>query len=217
MARYKNGINGPLSGSVGTVIAASWRGINYLKGKHDPSDKLPSAAQLRQRKVMALVSGFLRPLKLQIAVGYQDVTEGKTPMNEAISFVMREAVVSDGEDLRIDFTKLVFSRGALLISIVREMTLLAEAVLELKWEDVLPSAFCRVDDLATFIVYHPGREQFVAYEGIASRGDSAAYLAIPQSFAGGVVHVYMHYVNAKGDGVSTGQYLGACDLRCVSV
>ncbi|WP_316793026.1 DUF6266 family protein [Pedobacter frigoris] len=208
MARYNNGINGPVSGKVGSVIASSWRGINYLKSVQDGKKKQSSPAQIHQQRIFALVSGWLRPLKALIAIGYQVVKEKKTPMNAAISFVMKHAVSGSGDDMVIDFANVVFSRGELLISVIKEIVSLVDAVLYIKWEDVLGSAYCKDDDQANFVVYNPDKEKFVMFENVAVRSAKEVNLQLPANFLGDTLHCYMHYVNAQGNMLSTGQYLG---------
>ena len=213
MARYKNGINGPLSGKVGSVIAASWRGIDYFRSVGEPAGKPASPAQLAQRRILSIVSSWLKPLKALIWIGFQEAKEGRTPMNELVSFMMKEGLVGQGPEMRIDFTKAVFSKGELLVSFVRELIVLAGALLHIKWEDLSSSIFCREDDMATFIVYNPEKEKFVTFERIAARADQEAVLQLPTEFVRDNIHCYMQYVNAAGNRVSTSVYLAKLVLE----
>lgn len=208
MARYKNGINGPFSGKVGTVVGASWRGIDYVRSVQKAITKPASQAQINQRLVFALVTGWLKPLRDLIWIGFQIFKGTKTPMNGCVSFVMKEAVTGDGEQSNINFPKVVFSRGELFISLIREFTAIADALLHIKWENGSASAFNSADDKATFIVYNPVKEKFVSFEGVARRADLEKTLQLPANFKNDIVHCWMHYVNAAGDAVSTSFYLG---------
>jgi hypothetical protein len=208
MARYKKGINGPVSGKAGSVIGSSWRGIDYLKGKHRKPIKPATEGQLRQRKVLALVNNWLKPLKELIWIGFQVFKGVKTPMNGAVSLIMKEAVVMNGNEPAIDFSRVVLSRGELLISWILEVLALPDLILQVKWKDAAGSAFNRGEDRAVFIVYNPLKKEFVTFQDAAVRADKEAQLRLPVNFAGDEVHCYMFYVNEMGDGVSTSQYLG---------
>lgn len=208
MARYENGINGPVSGKVGSVIAASWRGIDYVKSKQKVSTKKPSEAQLSQRRVFAMVSSWLKPLRDLIWIGFQSFKSGRTPVNEAISFTLKEAIVADGSESRINFSKVVFSRGELFISWILDVLSLVDAVLYIRWDDAPASAFCRDSDQANFVVYNAAKEKFVTFEQDTLRSDKEVALQLPGDFSGDAVHCYMHYVSNTGVAVSTSQYLG---------
>jgi len=217
MARYKNGINGPVSGKIGNVIGSSTRGVNYLKSVSRVSKRKPTEAQLLQRDIFALVSGWLNRIREVISVGYRLFSGSVTPINAAIGIMMREAVrVADGRP-EIDFSKVVLSRGELLISWIMEVIILAEAALEvvgaaqlglrIKWDDAVASAFCRSDDRATFVFYSEAARDFMVFKDGVARSEREAVLALPAAFREGPVHCYMFYTNAAGDAVSTSQYL----------
>jgi hypothetical protein len=209
MARYKNGINGPVSGKVGTVVGASWRGIDYLRSRPGKKSKgKVTDAQRNQRLKFSLVSGWLQPLRDLIWIGYKFFTGSKTPMNGCVGYHLSNAVVGEGTDCKIDFPKVIFSRGELLISLVKEMVSLAGAILQIKWDNALSSVFSSDDDEATFIVYNPAKEKFATFKGAALRADLEVGLQLPADFAGDTVHCYMQYTGIAGDRVSTTVYAG---------
>jgi hypothetical protein len=170
MARYKKGINGPFSGKVGSVVGASWRGIDYMRSVQKAITKPASQAQTNQRLVFALVTGWLKPLRDLIWIGFQVFRGSKTPMNGCVSFVMKEAITGDAEQSNIDFPKVVFSRGELLVSLIREFTR-TDTALFIKWENGPACAFNNADDKATFILYNPAKEKFITFPGFAERSD----------------------------------------------
>ncbi|WP_285008606.1 DUF6266 family protein [Pedobacter faecalis] len=207
MARYKDGINGSFSGTVGKVVGASWRGIDYMRSKPAPFER--TDAQLIQQAKFTLVSGWLKPLRDLIWIGYKFITDAKTPMNGAMSYHLTEAVLGDAPDYyRIDFPKAIFSRGELIISLIREIHSLIKCLIEIMWDDIQESVFCSKDDKATIIVYNPAKGKFVTFENAADRAEGVARLTVPKNFSGDTVHGYLQYVSADGQRVSTTQYLG---------
>src|SRR5690349_16463419 len=121
MGRYKNGINGPISGKVGQVIGANWRGVEVLKGLSTPSSKPPSEKQLDQRFKFSMVNNWLKPLRDLIWIGFQVFTGTRTPMNGAVSLMLNEAITGNNrQNFAIDFAKVILSRGELLISLVKQ-------------------------------------------------------------------------------------------------
>lgn len=208
MARYKNGINGPVRGKVGNVVASNWRGVDYLKSLGGPAVKRRSEAQLLQQEIFALVTCWLRPVRELIWLGYQSFKANKTPMNAAISHVIKEAVlIVDGQP-KIDFSKVIISRGELLISWVVEVVALTDQIIDIKWENPAGSSLCKPGDKANFLLYSPDRSEFAVYQNQAQRSDQEVRLNLSPGFSGNVVHIYMFYVNEEGDAVGTSQYLG---------
>ena len=204
MAKYKNGIQGAASGKIGNVVASSYRGVDYLRSLPGPSSKQPSPAQVKQRSQFAMVSGWLKPIRDIINIGFQIKNDSRTPMNLAISHTLIEAL----DDGKIDFSKAVFSRGTLFISLVTEVTVLSEAALYIKWRDAAYSAYCKAEDKATFVIYNPVKELFVTFEDVAFREEKEVMLQLPTGFIDDNVFGWIHYVNTNESQVSTSVYIG---------
>lgn len=205
MARYKNGVTGTFSGKIGTVVGVTWRGIHYMRSLPEPSSKPPTAAQLKQREIFAMVNSWLKPLRNLIWIGYQLFADTKTPMNHAVSFVLKRALTENGE---IDYPKVVFSRGELFVSIVKKITCLQNELLYMEWENASASLFNNDDDAVTVIIYNPAKQKFVTFEKAAFRIDGQVTLRLPVNFKGDSLHVWMQYVNTMANQVSTSVYLG---------
>jgi hypothetical protein len=208
MGKYKNGIYGQFSGKVGNVVGVTRRGVDYLRSVPDIRVDNPSEKQILQRKIMAMISSWLKPLKSIIAIGFKVLTGSKTSLNEVFAFIFKEALVVNGKEISIDYKKVVLSKGELLASFVFDILTLIDCLLHIKWQNFNPSAYNKSDDKATFVLYNPTKEKFVSFVGIADRGAEMAELKLPTEFAGDTVHCWMQYVNVEGDKVSTSAYLG---------
>lgn len=207
MARYKNGINGPVQGKVGSVIAANWRGIDYLRSTWEVT-KPASPAQQDQRRRFAVAMGWVKPLMPLINIGFQSVITAKTPQNAAVSYHMKHALTGEAPDFQIDFPRAIFSVGGLQPAVIREISRQPEGLVYISWEDQLETVYCAGTDLATLILYSPDLKKFVTYKGVASRADGELLLELPASFAGNSLHVYLFFVRSTGEENSTTQYLG---------
>lgn len=208
MGKYKNGINGPFNGKIGHAVGASWLGIEYMRSLPRPSNKPPTEKQLMQRYILGMVSGWLRPLKDLITIGFQHFAIGQTAMNAAVSFLLSNSLIREFGQVSIDFSKAIFSRGDLLVSALTEMAILNGQVLYLRWSNAMSSALNNPEDLATFMIYNPAKLLFVTFKDAAERKDTEVMLQLPGNFAGDELHAYMHYVGQGGDRVSSTLYLG---------
>ncbi|MGY4385853.1 hypothetical protein ACVWYN_002901 [Pedobacter sp. UYP24] len=212
MARYKKGIMGPISGTCGTVVGASWRGIDYLRSLYTPSDKPRSAGQLDQQYKFTLANRWLHPLKKIINIGFQHIKERKTPINEAASILMKTAIAGSSPEFVIDFSKVIISNGFLCPSVVIAMDGLENNVLEIKWVNASYSSFNKSKDVATFVVFDPVECNFEWFERVANRDESEIQLQLPLYFTGKELHCWMFYENSELDMVSTSIYAGAALL-----
>ena len=209
MATYKNGVNGAFSGKIGSVVGASWRGIDYMRSLPALRAKDFSNKQKNQQFLLGMVSSWLKPLKSLIETGYQIFKMGKTPMNGCISYHMKHAVTGNAPlEYVIDFKRVIFSRGELLAPFIKEVTMLTDGVLYVNWENAGGSIFCNDDDRAVFVIYNPAKKAFVYVEEAAARIDKETMLQLPAEYNGDVIHCWQHFVNTAGDAVSTTVYLG---------
>lgn len=212
MAKFKNGIQGPFSGKIGNVVGASSRGVHYMRAVGKGNKKAPSAAQLQNRRIFAMVMNWLKPILEFINIGFQMEMDGKTPINRAVGLQLKEAVISDEQGLRINFAKVILSKGILLVSWIREILIFTDAILSIKWENPADSVYSNGDDQANFIIYNLEKEKFVVFEQVAKREDKKAELQLPVDFSGDAIHCWMGYVSADGKMVSTSVYLGEIDV-----
>lgn len=208
MARFKNGINGGFSGKIGSLVGIESNGKQYGRSLPTKSKKPATQAQELQRQKFRLIRAWLMPLLELINIGYRLVTGAKTPMNAAISYHLKEAVAEQKGGLVVDFSKVVLSRGELIVSWVLEVLCLADRLLHIKWTSGFENAFCKATDRASFVVYNPSKDQFATFEAAALRSDGEVSLQLPQGFENDMVHTWMHYVDEPGDRVSTSVYLG---------
>lgn len=70
MATYKQGILGPFSGKVGTVVGSSWRGIAYIRSLATKVANPRTAAQLEVRNKLSATSKRLRLFISSIRRGF---------------------------------------------------------------------------------------------------------------------------------------------------
>ena len=212
MAKYKNGPMGSFSGKIGNVVGSSWRSVDYMRSLPEQTSKV-SPAQLNQRLLMGMVSSWLKPLRDLIWIGYQSFNGTQTPMNGATSFILKEAITGTAPDYQINFERVIFSRGELLVSLIKEVSFLPNGLLQIKWENGPASMFCKDTDQATFIIYNVVKNKFVTYQQSATRAEKEVKLVLPESFANDTIHCWMQYVNTEGNAVSTSVYVGKILIR----
>ncbi|WP_256007204.1 DUF6266 family protein [Pedobacter deserti] len=207
MAKYKQGINGAFSGKVGTVVGASWLGIEYMRSLPRPSSKPPTPEQLNQRQKMTLFRKFLLGLDDFIALGFQNF-EQATPMNAAISYNMLHAVAGTYPEQRIDFPNLVFTKGDLQGAWSATATSETPNTVDFGWTNGSFSKLRAAGDKAQLVTYCPEKRLFVKLRDAAQREDGQARLIMPNGLSGLTVHCYLSFFSADGKLSSASEYLG---------
>lgn len=96
MAILKEGINGPFSGRVGNIVGYQLNGQNIIRSlPRVPKNRKPTEAALANRRKIAAVSKFLRPLIRVLRFGYRGVAPKGSrigPFQAAQSHTFRHAL-----------------------------------------------------------------------------------------------------------------------------
>jgi len=206
MAVLENGIHGIFRGKIGKIIGLKVNGKQYARSLPGPSKNLPTVGQLNQRLKFKLLMEWLRPLKAVIDVGYLRGSGHASPLNRAMSYHLKEAVIGVAPDYVIDFSKVILSRGRLLPSVAMEMSLVGNCLL-VTWADFHWSMYCDLYDRACFVVYNVDRKEVLMFPDVAERREGKVSLCLTEEVAVGRLHVWMQYVGREGL-VSTTVYLG---------
>ena len=112
MATYNQGILGSFSGTVGSVVGSSWRGIPVIKSRPVRKKTGLTDLQEQQRARFLLMTRFLRPLTDLFNQTFQKSAVGMTCFNKAFS-ENKAAITGDYPAIKVDYPKIVLSKGRL--------------------------------------------------------------------------------------------------------
>lgn len=216
MGKYLKGILGPFSGLVGTVVGASWNGVEVLRSRPKKSSKAPTTAQLKQRETFALVSDFLGELQDVINVGFQAYHKGQTPYNAAFKLNIEKAVTGVYPAIVIDYPEVELSKGNLLEVPFIAMATTEDAQLDLSWVNNADSANpddTNGSDKLTVVAYNPARKQLAKRKGVALRSAQLYDMPVPAMWSGDEVYVWAFFVKANGKQVSNSSYVGMAEVQ----
>lgn len=211
MGRIKKGILGGFSGKVGAVVGASWRGIDYMRSLPETSNKPATKAQLAQQNKMALFRGFLLGLDDIIERCFQNIKK-YTPMNDALSYNMLNAITGVYPEQSIAFDQLLFSKGELLGSWQPKAFSTISNAIDFTWENGNFTPMRLADDQVTVVVYDPIAKQFCKLENASLRSEKMARLILPDTFKGHAVHCYISFYSENRKIAATNEYLGIVEV-----
>lgn len=208
MGTYNKGILGAFSGKVGPVVGASWRGKEVMRSLPKKSNRVVTALQQQQRQKFAMVNDFLGGIQPVIKRYYGNDSGIKTRRNQAMSYLMREALVFNNPDFEWDYSKVLISRGD-LTSIENATLDVAAGAISVTWTDNSDQGEALANDQLVLVVYDPVSKAVVYSLAAGERADETAALAMPSNLDGAEVQVWATFVAADEKLFATSLYLGS--------
>ena len=212
MGILKSGILGPMQNKTGSAIGRMHRNINVITGPYRKTNKPATAAQLDVQAKLGMLSSFLNAIDDLIKPGFKQYAKGEDPVNVASSFNYQHAFIKDEAGLRLNYAKLVYSRGYILGPESSGLLALPNKI-EFNWLPQRQSKYCQYTDMATVMVYNPVKERFIKLKGVAERYAQGCLFDIPPHFAGDTVHCYISFASKDGKLQGNSTYLG--ELLCI--
>jgi hypothetical protein len=210
MARIKNGIFDQLSGTIGPVVGASWRGIPYIRTKPTTSNrkrkKKSSDAQAATRIRFGLAVKLLKYMREILELGFRDEAVEKTGMNAAISYTMKHAITGEFPDFKIAYDHVLISRGKLPNVEQATVTAHAPEAIRFNWTNNEGVGKASGEDKVLLVAYNEENEA-VVYKIGTSRLAGSDMLDMP-SFSGLTIHTWISFLSADNRDVANSVYTG---------
>lgn len=209
MAKFKQGILGPISGKIGPVIGASWKGISYLRlvpiKKSTP--RVPTAAQVAHHQKFSFLTKWLKPLHPYISVGFRSFAKHNTALNMAFSYNFKLVIKGDAPNYEIDHPAFCLSRGTLQGMDNISLQLLTPNTLQLNWINNYNDN-CMYSDQLMLVLYNDEIGFTDGFTGGAKRSAKTCTYTFEPQLVDQPFHVYAAMVSVNGNDVSCSQYLG---------
>jgi hypothetical protein len=200
MGKIKKGILGGFSGKVGTVVGANWKQISYIRSLPQKVRNPRTEAQLKQRSKIALVVSCLKPMLTFLRIGWKLYAHKQSAFNAATSHALANAVTGTFPDFKIDFKKVLISRGN-LPPVVNTNVNPGSNNIEFSWDDNSDVGNALATDKLQIVVLNPLKDSALILEG-DNRSKGEQTITIPASWTGDTTHVYLSFVSENGKEVS---------------
>ena len=209
MAILKESVIGVLSGKIGQVVGATWKGISVLKVLPGSIANPQTDAQLDQRQKFSVTMHFLQPLSEFLKTGFKSYAVKMTGINAAMSYNIRNAVSGAYPNYAIDYPNALVARGNLASALNQVATSTVAGTVKFDWQDNSGEIGASALDKTLLVVYNPTQNQAVTVSGLTTRADLTQTITVPSSFTGDLVECYMAYITADGQTVSNSAFAGA--------
>jgi hypothetical protein len=207
MATINQGILGPFSGKVGTVVGAIWKGIATIRG-YNPNVTNPSTpAQQEQRAKFSLMVQFLRPFLALLRVGFGMQAIKKTAFNAAMKYNMDNAITGVYPAISIDYTKVLLGEGNLPGALNPTAASVLANKIDFTWDDNSLESGAHPLDKIVLSVYDPLTKKAVSVIGAATRTTGTQTVTLPDTWGGQSVKTFIGFTTASEEEVSRIEYL----------
>jgi hypothetical protein len=210
MAIVKDGILGPFQNKVGTVIGRKFRGLDVMTGLYKKkTENPPSEAQLRQQARFGMLSTFLYDAADLVEPGFKKfVKAGQSPVNAAYKFNFPQAFIEDGDNIQINFPKIIFSRGPVETPNCPSVMLIGADKIKFSWLPQAENMNSRYGDKGSFLIYSVEKKKVVVLRDKELRGVREYEYEIEDSLQGDTLHCYMSFNNERGKLAGNSVYVG---------
>lgn len=194
MGTIKRGILGGVSGKIGNVVGARWKGIDYLRVLPASVSDAKSPAQITQRNKFAIVIKFLQPITEFIRIGFRGQAVKQSAFNAAMSYNYHNALTGEYPDTVIDYTMAAVSRGNLPGAVNPVCASEEAAKVSISWEPNTSQGQAADSDVAMVVIYNPTLKEAIYSFNAGIRSDASISIDLPANFSGSDVYCYVCFV-----------------------
>jgi hypothetical protein len=206
MGQISKGILGPVSGTVGTVIGATWKGISYLRSQPNKRKRTSTVNQIDQQLKFAVVMSFLQTMVGVLQLTFKKYANKMSEVNAAFSYNYHNAITGTSPDYVIDYPNALVSHGDLPNATAPAATATANTV-HYTWTDNSGSGSALATDQAVLVVYCAALNLTIFNSAAAARSAAAATLNVAD-FAGQTVQTWIAFLSEDGKEASNSTFTG---------
>lgn len=208
MGIQDSGPFGGFRGKTGPLVGRRVKGKNVITGLHYTSNKPATELQLQQQERFAMLNGILLKIRVLVKVGFASYAKRNTTLNAAYTYNYERVYAPESLAESLDFSKLMYSRGDVATPNCASAVSLMNSGVSFSWLAEAESQYSRVNDLATFMIYHEETGMAVGMQNVVSRGALGYILNLPEAMQTGMRHCYMSFVSEDRKLVGDSVYVG---------
>ncbi|MES2458114.1 MAG: DUF6266 family protein [Bacteroidota bacterium] len=207
MARLKKGILGPISGKLGPVIGATWKGIPYLRQASEKPLRERSEAQLANEGKFKFINDWLVPFHPFLGIGFQNLAVGKTAIAAAMSANYKTAFSGVFPDIEVRYAEFQISAGPLAPPAGVQAVFVAEDQISMSWsQNYKPGA--AYNDQLMLVLYSEALGLTDGFVGAVNRAVEHYTFKINPRLIGQPLHAYVSMTSMSRTLIADSIYLG---------
>lgn len=201
MGIINQGILGGFSGKVGPIVGCHWKSKYYIRAHAAKVSNPRTKKQQEQRGKFATAFSFLKLIKPFIRIGFKEFAEKKSAFNAAMSYMLKRAVVGDGNEITIDFNRVLISTGSLM-PVFESKATVSDNKMIFNWKDNSGMGNAEGTDIAMVLVYNKDKEEAVYDTEVGFRRNESSQLALPVNWQDDELVAYLSFRSIDGSNVA---------------
>ena len=201
MGKIQKGVFGEFTGKVGGLVGCTWKGIPYMRARPTHMTNPRTKQQQNQRGKFTIALNFLRNITPFLRIGYRELATNQNAFNAAMSYIMKNAFIDNGQGLEIDYNKVLVAHGSLTQTFNAAATLENGNVL-FGWENNSGQGNAMDTDIALLLVYNKGKNCAVYNTSAAARSEGKAELKLPDDWNGDETIAYLSFYSTQDESVA---------------
>ena len=208
MGTISKGILGGFSGTVGTVIGGSWKGIDYMRSQPARRSTTLTPAQVDQRIKFGLAVKFVQSMAGLLMISFRNYAVKMTGTNNATSYILKNAITGVAPNFAIDYSLVLVSRGD-LPNVLNPASAPGAAAGQVKftWLNNAGVGKAKDTDRAILVVHAASLNQTVYTTGSALRSALTETIDCA-TFSGETVETYIGFMSEDGKDIASSIYTG---------
>lgn len=212
MGTIKQGVLGPFSGKVGTVIGSTWKGKAVMRGLPVGRKGSPTQSQILQKAKFGLMIKFLQPLTSLLNLTFDSLAAGMSGINKAFSYNLQNAITGIYPDLTINYSMVLVSRGDLPLAGAPAAASATVGKIVFNWTDNSGLGKAKATDIAFVAVFCESLNHWIYDQNTAAVRNVGTYSLDASAFSGKPVQTYIGFVSANGKTYSNSMYTGVVNV-----
>jgi hypothetical protein len=135
MAKLDNSIYGSVSGKLGPVVGATWKGKPYLRTRPSKRGKKRGVNEKLNQTRFSQAHYWLQPLLQVLRIGFNNYSPTIVGFNAAKSYCLNNSFTGEGAARKVDPALVRVSFGDLPLPESIEMKLGSDNLLQFKWDN----------------------------------------------------------------------------------
>ena len=214
MAKLSKGILGPISGALGPIVGATWKGVPYVRlrpVKKPKSKQKRTAAQRANQSRFAFIQKWFVPFYSFITVGFRNHASDRTEINAAFSANYKTAFSGEYSDIVVDYSKILLSKGNLPGLHLPGLSWMGTDTIELTWLKN-PNIDVAFDDQIMLVLYCPELHKVDGFIGGVKRNAMYCSFKFNEYMIGKALEVYVSVTSFDRRRISESMYLGRMEV-----
>ena len=147
-----------MKGKVGPLVVTDWKGISVVKEAPPETRTTNSPKQVVQKAKFRTAIEFVRHLSGLYSVTYKLNAQKMTARNSAVGQIVSDAIIGDYPNFKIDFPKVLISKGTLQ-TVIDATVASAAGKITWTWPPNIGLNGSNELDQIVLVVYCPARKQ----------------------------------------------------------